>query len=196
MYESVPRVWPSSVACWAVVVSASCPVTWSRLRLDEFGQTEVDDLDLAAIGHEDVAALDVAMDDAEAVRGVQRVGDLDAHFDQRVDRERSAVDAPPQRLAADHLHHEERQIAVPPDVEQRADIRMVERGRGPGFALEALEGDRILRELHRKEFDGDLPAEPRVLGPVDDTHAAFANFLQQAIVRNSLANHRGIKIRW
>jgi hypothetical protein len=48
----------------------------------------------------------------------------------------------------------------------------------------------------REELDGDLPPEPRVLGPVDDAHAAFANLLNQAIVGNSLANHSITKTRW
>ena len=42
------------------------------------GQAEVEDLDQAAVGQHDVGGLQVAMEDAELVRGGKAVGDLDA----------------------------------------------------------------------------------------------------------------------
>ena len=54
---------------------------------------------MAAAGDEDVRRLDVAVDDPGGVRGIQRVGDLDAERQQRVDLERAAGDALLQRRA-------------------------------------------------------------------------------------------------
>jgi len=54
----------------------------------EFGDAEIEQLRLAALRDEDVCRLDVAMDDALRVRGVERVGDLTARVDDEVDRQR------------------------------------------------------------------------------------------------------------
>ena len=43
-----------------------------------FGQTEVEDLGVPALGHEHVGRLNVAMDDALAMCSVEAVGDLNA----------------------------------------------------------------------------------------------------------------------
>ena len=53
-----------------------------RLRARDFGQAEVENLGVSALGHENVGGLDVAMDDAFAVRGVERVGDFDGQAEQ------------------------------------------------------------------------------------------------------------------
>ena len=51
--------------------------------LDQLRQAEVEHLGLAARRHEDVRRLDVAVDDALGVRGVERVGDLHGERQQR-----------------------------------------------------------------------------------------------------------------
>ena len=43
----------------------------------ELGQAEVEHLRVLALGHEDVRGLDVAVDDAALMRGVEGVRDLD-----------------------------------------------------------------------------------------------------------------------
>ena len=53
--------------------------------MGEFGQTEVQDLRLPAIGNEDVCRLDVAMDDSLLMRRVQAVGDLNGQIQQMID---------------------------------------------------------------------------------------------------------------
>ena len=66
------------------------------------------------------------MDDAPVVRGVERIQDLLGQCDRLRDRHRS-----PQRFALDELHDE----VVGPDVVERADMRMIERGNGASLAL-------------------------------------------------------------
>ena len=69
--------------CVAVTVSvgasASCAIAASHL-----GQSEVQDLGVAAWADEDVGGLDIAVNDACAVRRIQRVGDFDAERQHRV----------------------------------------------------------------------------------------------------------------
>ena len=50
----------------------------------QFCQTEIQNLGLAAIRHEDIRRLDVAMDDALRVRRIQRVSDLDGEVEQGI----------------------------------------------------------------------------------------------------------------
>jgi hypothetical protein len=82
----------------------------------ELRQAEVQDFDLSAARDEDVGRLDVAMHDVARMRGLERLGDLDAVVEQLIHRERLAVDAAPQRLAIEEFHDEERQVAVLADV--------------------------------------------------------------------------------
>ena len=53
-------------------------------RRSHLGKTEIEDLDVTARSDEDVRGLDVAMDDAGGMRGVQRVGNLDPDVDERI----------------------------------------------------------------------------------------------------------------
>ena len=141
----MPIVCPVSVA-WA----RACAIVGLRrtgpdeMRLRELREAEVEYLHLAAFGDEDVRRLDVAVDDAGRVRGVERVGDLDGIVEEQRPSAAACRDAPAQRRAVEHLHDEERQVAVLADVIERADVRMVERRRRAGLALKALDGDRVL----------------------------------------------------
>ena len=70
-----------------------------------------------------------------------------------------------------------------------ADVGMVQRGGGFGFALEAAERLRILCDIVGQEFQRDKAVELDVLGLVDDTHPATAELLDNAVVRDGLADH-------
>src|ERR1700733_3711074 len=61
---------------------------------------------------------------------------------------------------------------------------MVERGCGPGFALESLESLRVPGQFVRKEFQSDMAAEAQIFGLIDHTHPAAAQLLNDAVVRN------------
>jgi len=72
------------------------------------------------------------------------------------------------------LHHQVRDAAVgavgAPHVEERADVRMAERGDRAGLALEAGAAVGIGGELVRQHLDRDEPVEPRVAGGEDLAH--------------------------
>src|SRR5207302_8872032 len=61
------------------------------------------------------------------------------------------------------------------DVEQHADVRMIEAGDRPGLALEARPQLRVARELRRQHLDGYVSRKPRVAGAVNLSHPARAN---------------------
>ena len=66
---------------------------------------------------------------------------------------------------------------------------MVQSGGGLGLSLESLQGLRIGDQLFGKELERDGAAEARILGFVDNAHAAAAKFAQDAVVRKRLADH-------
>jgi hypothetical protein len=48
---------------------------------------------------------------------------------------------------------------------------------------------RVLGNFVRQEFQGDKAMQPRVFGFVDHAHAATTEFVDNAVVRDSLADH-------
>src|SRR5712692_3871359 len=72
---------------------------------------------------------------------------------------------------------------------------MVEGGGGAGFALEALERLAIARKLLGQKLQGDAAAEARVFGLVHHAHTAATELLEDAIVRDGLADHEPSPIR-
>jgi hypothetical protein len=66
--------------------------------------------------------------------------------------------------------------------------RMVEGGRRTCLAPEAFERLRVSRQFIGQEFQGDEAFKLGVLGFVDDAHPPAAEFLDDAVVRNGLAD--------
>ena len=72
----------------------------------------------------------------------------------------------------------------------RADVRVIERGRSEGFPLKSFAGSRIVLHLSRQEFQRDVPVQLEVFGFVDHTHPAATELREDAIVRDGFADHR------
>ena len=116
------------------------------------------------------------MRDAGAVRAIERVADLHRRSPapRRPAARRRPAQAIGQRLALEKLQDEVVEIAVAADVVDRADVRIVERGDGARFLLEALPRLRVSGERAGQHLDGDRAVEPRVTGAIDLAHAARA----------------------
>lgn len=56
------------------------------------------------------------------------------------------------------------------------DVRMVQRGEQVRFAAEPREPLHVAGKRVWQYFERDIAAEPRIVGPVDDPHAAGADF--------------------
>jgi hypothetical protein len=93
-------------------------------------------------------------------------------------------------LAFEQLHDEEGPALVLADVIYGADVGMIESGSSAGFALEAFDGQAIGGHVFWKKLESDEAVEARVLGFVDDAHAAPAEFFYDAIMRNGAAKER------
>src|SRR5215813_12232872 len=101
-----------------------------------------------------------------------------------------------QRNAIQKLHDNERMAFVPADFVDRADFRMVERGRCTRLAAEAFERLRVLSEVFGQEFQGDETTKLGVLGFVHDPHPAHAEFLDDAVVRDRMPDELGGCAHW
>src|SRR5271163_5054149 len=75
------------------------------------------------------------------------------------------------------------------DVMDGADIRMVQGGRCLSLTLKAAQGLRVFGDVVGKELEGNETMQASVLSLVHDAHAAPTQFLDDAVVRDGLADH-------
>ena len=163
------------------------PAPASRPR--HFRQSEVENLGLSTFGEKQIRGLQIAMDDARRVSHIQRVGNLRPKIHQLVDRDWLALDAVLERRAIEILHHDVLAALVFSNVVDGADIGMVECGRRPRLAPEPLQCLRILRQFVRQKLQRDAAPQAQVFRLIDNTHAAAAQFLRDAVVRYGFSNH-------
>lgn len=154
------------------------------LALD-VGDAEVGE-DHAAVGaQQHVGRLDVAVDDADGVRGAQGTEDGDADAGGLRGLHRAALEDLVQGLAAHQLHDDPGQSVLHDDVMDRDGGRMVDASRGAGLAVEAVGGPLMARVLRvagqPRLFDGDFTVHQLVECPPDGAHTAGADALDQAV---------------
>jgi hypothetical protein len=135
------------------------------------------------------------MDDSFGMRGVQRVGDLNRKIQQLVNFGPLYLNAMLERLAVEILHSDERLTVALINVIDRANVGMVQSGRGARLALKTFERLAIAGQFIGQEFKGDPAAELYILGFVDHTHAPAAQLLQDAVMGNDLADHKDEALR-
>ena len=160
-------------------------------RIGELGQAKVENFGGTTIDEENVCRLDIAMDNAFGVGRFEAVGDLDAEVEKFGDGDGLAGDAALERLTFEELDGDERAAFEFADIVNGADVRMIERRGGAGFAAEPFDGLGILRDVVGEEFQGDVATEAGVFGFVDDTHSTATEFFQYAVVRDAATKNRG-----
>jgi serine/threonine protein kinase len=109
--------------------------------------------------------------------------------------ESMAADLLLQRLPFQHFHDDELSSVQLTDVVDRANVRVIHRGRRAGLADVALDAPRALSRLIREKLQGNIAMKARVLRLPDHTHSAFTDLLDQAVVEqllSSLDGHSGI----
>jgi hypothetical protein len=115
------------------------------------------------------------MDEAAGVRLLERVGNFAGDMNGLRERQPTSAQPLTQRRSGDVLHDEEQQIAVLTDLEDFADIRMIERGNRHRFPAEAFARLRVGRRRRRQHLDGDLPIEAGISSAVHHAHPALTN---------------------
>ena len=71
----------------------------------------------------------------------------------------------------------------------RADVWMIEGRRGLRLAVKPGEGMRITGYILRQKLERDETVETSILSLVDDPHPAAAEFLDDMVMRDGLADH-------
>jgi len=94
-----------------------------------------------------------------------------------------------QRRAFQEFHGNERLPVLLTDVMDRADVGVIQGGRGLRFSLESGEGMRIPGYIVRQKLERDETVEASILSFVDDSHPAATEFLDDTVVRDGLADH-------
>ena len=157
------RPFAASAAWPASAVVGRGRGTTPQCRAPRLREPEVEQL-RARLRQHHVAGLEVAMDDPLLVRA-RRARRRSARRTCSTWSSGSAPFCEPvgERLALEQLHHEEVASVLVADVEERADVRMVERRDRLRLALEALAELRVLGEARGQDLDRDVAVEARVL---------------------------------
>ena len=120
------------VAAWLAPAGA-------RSSFGQLGETEVEDLDAAVDGDEDVLWLQVTMDDALLVRGGQAMRDLNGVLDRLASGQRAGIETLTQRGAFEQLRDDVGRALMLTDIVDRQNVRMIQRRRRARLSLEPLE---------------------------------------------------------
>ncbi len=136
-----------------------------------------------AVGrHQQVARLDVAVDDAAVVGVAQRAADFDADPRHLAPIE---TPSPPQFLlqaaAVDQFHRIEQVPFLLAEAEQADDVRMVELAEGLDLGLEADAEALFLGQAGGEQLDGGRLARLAMDALVDRAHAAAAELADDLI---------------
>jgi hypothetical protein len=95
-------------------------------RRKDLRQPEVEHLRLTSIRDEDVRRLDVAVDDPFQVRGVERVGDLDAKIEHGFNFQWLSGNPMPERLPLKQFHGDEASSIRFVNLMDRADVWVIQ----------------------------------------------------------------------
>src|SRR5271169_261146 len=127
----------------------SCFLAFAISRIRQLRQTEVQDLGFAPIGDENVRRFDIAMDDPFFVSRGQTISDLRCEVQQFASRKRCCPCGypVPQCLAFQQWHGDEGPPFMLAKFVNGADVRMVERRSGLGFALKAVQSLAVTGDL-------------------------------------------------
>ena len=129
-----------------------------------------------------VVRLDVAVNDAVAVREPDRGEDLPRVVDREVDRRRTARDDELlQRTAVEVLHRDVVRAFRLAAVVDRDDVRVREAGGVLRLTAEALDELFVTGVAVVQDLDRDAAAEHFVLGEVDVRHTTRAELAQDAV---------------
>ena len=130
------------------------------------------------------------MNDAFGMRGVEAFRDLDGQIQDGLHFHGVGADAMFQRHAVQIFHDDEGLAVLFADFVNGANVGVIQSRSGFRFAAETFERLTIARDVIGKELKCHETVQAGVLSFVDHTHPAAAQFLDDAIMREGLADHR------
>src|SRR5215467_14982015 len=114
------------------------------------------------------------MNDAAAMRPVERIGDLCAEFQYLLKREWAFLQPFGQRLSLHALHHQKIDAVLLTDIMEHTNVRVIQTGNDLGFSFESLLADRVGGKMARENLDGHISLKPRIARAIHFTHPACA----------------------
>ena len=154
----------------------------------ELREAEVEHLHQATIGTNEIRGLDVAMDDAAAVRLVERVGHLDGGLDRFADWKRALRGPRRQHFSFHELHHDEVGPVELADVVGNGDIGGTEERGGARLVQQPCPAFGVRFQRRREEFQGDRTSKSQVVSTIDLSHPPGSQPCSDAIVLNRCAD--------
>jgi hypothetical protein len=151
-------------------------------------EAEVEHARAAVAADEHVVRLEVAVDDAGVVGGGEAAARPEEQRDDVAPRARPGGEPLLELDAVDELHRDPHAIAGRPDVEHADDVGVREARERLGLALEATLGaGRRAVAVRLHELDRDAAIELRIVGRVDDSHAARAELVEHDVASDHAA---------
>lgn len=146
-----------------------------------------------------VVGLDVPVQDARRVRGLQRAEHLQTDTRRLTHPDRALLEGGAQRAAPHQLHDDPGLSVHDRDVMDVHHRRVVEPGRGARLAAHPLEdiGAFTLGKMVRdaRLLDGDLSVHGLVLGPPDRPHPTVPELAQQPVAARDEPPGAGLGVR-
>ncbi len=157
---------------------------------EAFRDAEVEQLDAIAAG-EDVAGLEIAMDDADVVRGLDGVAHLEEELETCVEGHGLGGGEVDERQTGDEFHGEvHAAVGKGVEVMDLHDAGVVATGEQVGLVAQARHAVASVGEAGAQDLEGDGSAVCEVDGAIDAAHAAFAERLADAVRTDDGADER------
>lgn len=135
-----------------------CPGVLGLFRtLRQLRQAEIENLDAAIAGDEEIFRLEVAMDDGLFVCGCESTGDLHALVDGFPNRQGTGPQQLTQRAAFEQFRDQVGGAVEGAELIDREDVGMVESRSRPRLLLKTPQSLGIRRGERGQDFDGDVP---------------------------------------
>ena len=170
------------------VIDGAHDLAGSRQRIPlgieaaECRQPHVEDLDGATRVHEEIARLDVTMDDSLLVRERQPTRRLNHPLDGVLHRLRARFPHDFGEIPAAHvLHDEVVQAGDLPRIESRDDVGVIESRCRLHLARETADGGGALQYRRSDDLERNDPSHRAVLRLVHDTHASSAKQVEDDV---------------
>ncbi len=161
----------------------------------EHGESEIENLHAAVGGDEQVARLEIAVDDALGVGRCKAGRDLTRVVDRPSEWERAVAQLVAKRLALEQLRHDERLVVMGTEIVDDQNVRMVQGRRGTGFVLELSKMLGV--RGGGQDFDRHVALQARIAGAIDLAHASSSQERDDFVRSETVAGgkrHCGIVI--
>ena len=142
--------------------------------VDRLGQTEVEHLDGAVRRHLDICGLQIAVNDAALVGGIEGIGDLTRDVHRLFHRHGASRQPIRECVALDELHDQRVRRGRFLEAVDVRDVRVIQRGEHLSLAAEAREAIGIVGHGGEEDLDRHVAIQPPIATAVDFAHPARA----------------------